>query len=127
MLDRGFDMSNPRYKKETILESIFRQTEKQYGEWKTKDWIIKAGVAIIAMSTFNALKPEVKEVGNMLKKVTGINWISKKLKGKENTVSSNIFVKIGLKKASELNETTPKKYIVSPELEDGSHIITEVI
>lgn len=90
MLDRGSNMANPRIKGESILESIFRQTEKQYSEWKAKDWAIAAGVTVVATNTYNFLKPEVQALGKLSKKYLGINWAVKKAKGDKNTIIENI-------------------------------------
>ncbi|MFH1461847.1 MAG: hypothetical protein ABIF12_02795 [bacterium] len=130
IISRGFDMANPRIKGESILESIFRQTEKQFGEWKTKDWAITAGAAIIATNTYNFLKPEVKAAGNYFKKTIGIDYIVKTFKGTEDTGVENFLVKIGAKKATEPKPATPKQFSITGEINDDNIFegtITEIL
>lgn len=56
MIDRGYDMSSPRYKGESVLESVFRQTEKQFNEFKYKDWAMITGVFIFSTFLYNEVK-----------------------------------------------------------------------
>ncbi len=81
MLDRGSNMSSPRYKGETVLESVFRQTEKQFKEFKTKDWAVIAGVFIFS----NILYSELKD---------GIDYTLEKARGGERTFTRKILKKI---------------------------------
>lgn len=80
MLDRGSNMSSPRYKGETVLESVFRQTEKQFKEFKTKDWAIIAGVFVFSHILYSELKD-------------GIDYTLEKARGGEKS-----FIRKGLKK-----------------------------
>lgn len=77
MLDRGFDMSSPRHKGESILESVFRQTEKQFKEWKSKDWAIFGGVLLATKILYNPIKTELND---------GWNYLETKARGEEKTV-----------------------------------------
>lgn len=99
MLDRGASMANPRIKGETVLESIFRQTEKKYGEWKARDWAIATGVLIAGTNTYSFFKNEINAAGTEIKRLTGLNILNNKLKGSENSIIQNGLVKLGLKDA----------------------------
>ena len=81
MFDRGSNMSSPRYKGETVLESVFRQTEKQFKEFKTKDWAVIAGVFVFS----NILYSELKD---------GIDYTLEKARGGERTFTRKILKKL---------------------------------
>jgi hypothetical protein len=110
MLDRGTGMANPRIKGETALENIFRQTEKQYGEWKAKDWAITTGVLIAGTSTYSFFKNEINAAGKEIKRLTGLNTLNKKLKGSEDSIVQNGLVKLGLKDVKLPVNRRPNRY-----------------
>ncbi|MBD3273375.1 hypothetical protein GF385_03450 [Candidatus Dependentiae bacterium] len=81
MINRGFDMAHPRYKGESILESVFRQTEKQFKEFKAKDWAVVGGVFIFSNLVYSELKD-------------GIDYSLEKLRNGEKSFSRKLLKKV---------------------------------